>query len=430
MKTYSVKKLQKLLGISTLFFSSFALSEIEATAQVNYIDNPNRAPGGVNSDILYLLKLRGNYQRETERYYAQIDYRASKIDYEKNSLQDRDILEGYGVFNWALIPDRLTWNFNNSRVFNTVDVFQPDITDNRQVVENLSTGPSLNLPFGNNLVSLSAQKSWADYSRIQSFEQEREFYNAEYTRIVSNKVSLILRANLLETEFETSPLLNYDTLNTTIGFDITGEKYRLSISAGENRTKRQSITSDITNNTYSFEGAYEISENAEVSASYIENVLDLLQSIGGFGQQLPFFNDINPESLGNSNVADIAKQKIKKLSYIYAIQDQLSINMSYIDTDRNFERTGIRQLDTTYSFTINYNPGSRSNLSLYGSYTELEQLNLIPLQERQQFGITGEYSFSDRFSTQLGISHIDQNGQRFIDKYSGWNAYISIIYRR
>jgi hypothetical protein len=154
---------------------------------------------------------------------AHISGRAEYRHYGDNRFSDTVDGALTGRVNWVAIPDRLSFNVVDSLALQPVDTLAPDTPGNRQQVNVLSAGPTLNFDWG---------AGWRGATELRYVRSEAEITD----QFNSDRVDLALRA--IKSISATSRFaFNAQTQRVDFGDDATARDYtRSALFARYSRT--------------------------------------------------------------------------------------------------------------------------------------------------------------------------------------------------
>ncbi len=423
-----------LLQVPSLYAAEYQYL-IQATARAQQIENP-RLSGSNNDEDEFLLAqtLRGTLSRATSKLVTNIDYQGSKHNYRENLLNDRSFVTGSSSIDWIISPERFTWNLSNTRSLQVIDLLQPDTINNRQVTSLTSTGPSVTFQLsGRNKLSANAQYAIADYEMSAISGQDRITTNLLLSHNFSTSFVSSLGANYLQSEFDDSPVFDFDRYEYFWQNDYTTEIVNFSLMLGQNVLVRDNFD-DQENALIRLTGNYKINSQSTVDILYSDSYQDLFSNM--LSTQVTRLAPLQPsqpietigDRLGNSNLTQNFELVQKGIGYTYTRSEFFGMNLNYTESERDYQdlQTNQNQSDATYHMGANWNLFENVSLHIYGRYTEQEFADINREQERTEFGLQSGYRISKSLYAQIGVSNVDQSGTLPIDDYDGLNYWLSI----
>ena len=425
-----------LLEFVSVFFACVVITEnaladsfLEVIAHVEHIENPQRRNEFNDDELLNQVSVRAGYTQETRLFDNSLNYIYSKREYQDDDIQDRDTVTGNGSSTLKIIPDRFSWNVNNSRTLQSIETILPDNPDNRQVVSITSTGPQFSTTFGGgNRVNLQLNYSWADYERIRNFSQTRKAANLEFAHIFSENLIGNIKADYFESDYDIGDTQDFKRKSLSVLGILNREDYYLSLEIGQNEITRRSENA-WSNLLIKLDSNYQINTNSKFSLTYSKSGEDLLSNIqlipDAEGEtEIPLL-----DTVANSNRSQFYELKYGTLSYIYTSPNQIGASIGYTRSSRDYQSVNDDQEDERITLQVTWPVSDKLNLVLFGRQTDLLFSRNNRSQERNEIGFRGNYTLNNSFSFQFSIFKTDQDSNIVQDNYEGLNAYIAVTYR-
>lgn len=412
----------------------FAQFGLGVTGSLEYLDNPLRLTDSDDTDLDRAVAIDASYATETERVVASLNYSAIKHDYENNLLDDREIVDGRGLLTLNIVPDVLLWNLTNFRSNQLIDASQPDILDNRQVINSTSTGPALSLPFGGaNFINLQLNHTITAFEETGSVDQNQTAINADYTRILSARLRASLRTSYTELDFNSSFVPNFEISSVSVLGAFSTANYDLSLELGEYETERVGLGGS-SNPLIQLDALYRLNTRAELRATYSKSVENTMSDIrnsqsaediqadddGGFDQRF-----------GSSNLASVFEQESKGISFSYTSASLYTLQLEFASEERITQGLlSDTNTDDSISLNVQVPMGPRLNLGFRARISELDFQQRNSLQEREEVGFSASYRLNRRLSFSFLVSSMNQESNLSVDTNEGLNALLSVTYRR
>ena len=423
-----------LLVLTCFVFSDNSHADVGVTGTLEYIENLGRSEF-TSSDLKRGVSVDANFERQTERFGLLLNYSASKEDYEKNIQQDRDYVQGAGIFTWSIIPDNLIWSLSDRRTNQTIQAFQPEIPDNEQIVDVISTGPALNFVIGgSNLLSINAELSKVDYEKFELSNNDRYHVSGKITHSFSEIFSGSIRSDFTDTEYERSQSnLDYELSSYSGSLLYDQTNYTIEIEAGEYRVRRKGQSAGKTP-LISFLATYRLNLSSSVSFALSETVQDLasdptswygyeLDVSGGFGDELP--------SLGSSGANGLYILKTSAVTYNLNRDSRFNFSLSFRDEDREYENIGRKERWKSLSTTLGVPLGQSLNVRLQASMNE-QSFSQVDERERASVSASLQYRPRDKLSFGLRLWVVDFKENEFSGPYNDYDdsgASVLVTYR-
>jgi len=401
---------------------------IEATARAEQIENPQRLSADEQDEFLSEQRLRATLSRATSKLVTNIDYQGSKLNYRENLLMDRSYVTGSSSIDWIISPERFTWNLSNSRSLQVIDPLQPDTLNNRQVISLTSTGPSVTFQLsGRNRLSASIDYSIADYEMSALSGQKRTAADLVFSHNFSTSFISSLGANYLQSEFDDTPLFDFDRYEYFWQNEYTTEIVNLNLMLGQNVLSRGDFD-DLENVLIRLSGSYKVNSQSTFDFNYSDSYEDIFSNM--LSTQIGRITPTQPigDRLGNSNLNQNYELVQAGIGYVYTRSEFFGMNFRYTEAERTYQNTQTNQdqSDRTYHIGADWNLFENLSLNIYGRYTEQEFTDIDREQERNEYGLQAGYRISKSLYAQLGAFNVDQNGTLPIDNYDGLNYWISL----
>ncbi len=425
---------------------------IEATARAEQIENPQRNAADEEHEFLSEQRLRATLSRATSKLVTNIDYQGSKLNYRENLQTDRTYVTGSSSIDWIISPERFTWNLSNTRSLQVIDPLQPDTLNNRQVISLTSTGPSVVLQLsGRNRLTGSVDYSIADYEMSALSGQERATADLLLSHNFSTSFVSSLGANYLQSEFDDTPMFDFERYEYFWQNEYTTEIVNLNLMLGQTVLARDSYTAlianpnpllgpalvmadsqDQENALIRLTGSYKINSQSTVDFNYSDSYEDIFSNM--LSTQIGQVTPTQPigDRLGNSNLNQNYELVQGAIGYVYTKSEFFGMNFRYSESDRTYQ--GIQenqsqnqdQSDQSYHAGANWKLFENLSLDIYGRYTEQEFTNIDREQERSEYGLQAGYRISKSLYAQFGAFNVDQTGTLPLDNYDGLNYWVSL----
>jgi hypothetical protein len=200
-----------------------------------YSDNITRVETNKESSELATIGLDLSWAEQTRRIDASatadlsyFEYLDNIYDSEVAGIADASVLV-------TLLPERLTWSFLDSFGQAQTDPFSPITPDNRENINNFSTGPELTLGLG-------SQNSLRLFGSYASTSYERSLLDADQTsggvalaRNPTSSSEIALNVVTMSTDFDEPSARDYDRENAYLSVGIDGSRTDLEMQLGYSR---------------------------------------------------------------------------------------------------------------------------------------------------------------------------------------------------
>lgn len=405
---------------------------IGASTDVEFIENPLRTAESGENEVLTSSILAMQLNRQTKHFGTALNYSLNRQEYKNDFLNDQTRVEGSGSLVWNIMPDTVGWRITNTRSDQLVDTSQPDILDNRQIIDYTSTGPTLTLPVGTaNLVSLSADVGAVNFGAFDGLKQNRSSLNFSFTRLLSTRLSAVFQSNYTDADYKSASALNYKVSSYLGQLNYNSEALSVTVELGGHSMKRTGINAN--NPTFRTNMVYRLNSRLQVSAEYADSVEDLLSDLTSPSVVDQTFTDTDIEFEGNfgpTNSASIYKRTERSIGATYSEPSEYTIGVRYSNNDRENIGEAAGEHDERLSANLNIPLGNRWNLNASYEQSKREFIVTQNLQERKDLRIGANYRLSDQLSLMFSALESDQQGSGLQDNYRGKNISIGISFTR
>jgi len=192
-----VQMLSHLLLLATLLIISFTvLAEptdqfsLSAGLEYEYTDNIYLSPSNAKSENILHGILNLNYKKASANTNALITINADRRNYQNKTLANQTVLSSDILLNTVLSKRRLFWDLENK--YDKVQIQQnlPDLPDNQENANYLTTGPRL-IIFQNDKSTLNAGLRYENfYTEKTNTDYSGYTVNASYLRNVTRTTAL------------------------------------------------------------------------------------------------------------------------------------------------------------------------------------------------------------------------------------------------
>ena len=424
-----------LLLSSLMFVPGLSQAQVGFTLAtgLEYIENPLRQ--GPSDDIDYLSSTTASIvmDRQTKRFGTTLNYSANRQEYRYDIRNDQGIVNGLGIFTFKAIPNVFSWQVTNARFNELVDASLPDIPDNRQDINTLTTGPVINLPINAvTLMGFSSQHGIVSFEQTDTLEQDRHSYNFYVSRIVSRLMQASLRASYTESQIDAIPGSDYTFLNLSASLEFNTDDYSLSAELGQYSTERLGLQSD--NPIYVFSGAVRVNSRLELTADFAQQVDDLVSDLRGPGPVDQFFEDSDRSlgaTFGNSNQPNLYERESINFGATYAVDSAFSLDVRYTNNQRTSIGFFAEEDDESISANLGLPLPAQTRLTMAISATKSKRnFSIRGLQDRDDFRVSGRYRLADRIGLTFFMAEVSQTADFELDNYDGLAVGVGLEYAR
>lgn len=218
--------------------ASAATVHISGELGVGRTDNISRSSVNERSETIRSLGVQFSVLEETRRLNADLVGDLAWMDYANDTYSDELIGSASGRVRLGLISDRLDWVLENRFGQIREDLFSAASPENRENVNNFSTGPDLRLALGS-VTSLLAGARYTriDYERSQA-DSERLGGNVAAERLLSSAARASVNVSAERIKPQNSAIdVDYKRTAAYVRYAITGLRTSASLDLGANRVR-------------------------------------------------------------------------------------------------------------------------------------------------------------------------------------------------
>lgn len=425
-----------LLTIAFVSLPNLATAQFGFTASstVDYIENPQRLGDSDETDMLSSTTLSAALLRQTKYFDTNLNYSANRQEYQDDTLNDQSRVEGNGSISWKAIPDLFSWRVSNMRSNQLVDASQPNISDNRQIIDYTSTGPVLFMPLGNStLVNFSADYGVVGYEQSRDLKQNRNSFNLSVSRVLTQRITGSIRTSYNNVDFNNPLLPAYTFSNIAASLQFSSEDYNLNAEVGQYSSKR--LGQNSTHPMLILSMLYRVNSQLEISGDYSLSVDDLISDIGGPGAVDQFFQDSGPDlgnTFGNSNIQNTYERESHSIGATYTVESTFSLGVRYTNNQRSaigiIGQENDERLSANFRLPLPQQPGLSINSSVQISRRNFSAARGV--QDRADTRIGANYQLTDRLDLTFSVSNVEQSGSLAIDNFDGRTISLGLSFTR
>ncbi len=414
----------------------FAIAQFGFTAasSIEYIENPQRLGSSYESELLSSTTLSAALLRQTKYFDTNLNYSANRQEYQEDLLNDQSRVEGNGSITWKAIPDLFSWQFSNMRSNQLVDASQPDISDNRQIIDYTSTGPVIFLPLGNStFVNIAADFGTVGYEQSRGLEQNRNSYSLNVTRALTQRLTGSLSSSYTTVDYNNPFLSAYTFLNFAANLQFSGEDYSLSADIGESQSKVLGRSS--RHPMFILSALYRVNSQLELSGNYSIRVDDLISNLGAPSIVDQFFQDSSPElgdTFGNSNISNSYERESHSIGATYTIESMFSVNLRYTNNQRASIGAAGEENDERLSVNLILPFPQQPRLTINSS-VQLSKRNFSAargIQDRTNLRVGANYKLTNKLNLTFSTSNVEQSGSFPSENFEGQNISLGLTFTR
>ena len=209
-------------------------------AGVGETDNVRLTPTDKRSDTIATAGFDLTWRERRRTLDADVTADVEYLDFLRHSYSGEVIGNVLANLHLILLPQMLRWSFNENFGQTSIDPAAAATPNNRENINNFSTGPDLTLPLGaTDALLVDARYSNVNYQVSQlSSNRYSAGVGARHELSAASGISLNAEDELIRfADSQANP--DYDQQEAYFRYDATGARTRLSVDAGYTRLKLQ-----------------------------------------------------------------------------------------------------------------------------------------------------------------------------------------------
>jgi hypothetical protein len=225
---------RSIAAVCALFLGAEARADLtyEVEAGVGHSDNITRVESEQVDETLATIGARVDYTNTTRRLDADVNVDLDYVEYLDDTYDGEVLGTADANLNFGLIPERLTWQVQDSFGQAQSDPFSPVTPDNSENVNYFTTGPDLVLNLGSqNSMRLFGRYSTTNYE-VTDLDGERLGGGLSLIRALSGASSVALNGTVEESEFDNPASSGYENRSASVSYDFTGGRTTISSRLG------------------------------------------------------------------------------------------------------------------------------------------------------------------------------------------------------
>ena len=204
----------------------------EVEAGVGHSDNITRVSEDEVAESLATIGTHVNWSKMTRRLDADVFVDLDYVEYLDNTYDGEIVGTADIDTTFSIVPDRFTWQVQDSFGQAQSDPFSPVTPENSENVNYFTTGPDLLLGFGSqNSMRLFGRYSPTHYE-VTDLDGESVATGLSFIRALSGASQVALNASNTENTFDNPANLGYEQRAASVSYDFTGGRTTLSTQVG------------------------------------------------------------------------------------------------------------------------------------------------------------------------------------------------------
>ena len=323
--------------------------DVEFRLGGTYSDNAARVNSNVTSDTIVSAGLWLDVSEITKRFDGWLKANIDHSVYTEDTFDDETFASFAGVAEVQLVPRVFSWVVANRFGKLRTNPFQADTPTNRENVNRFSTGPNLNLRFGNvTVIRLEGRYRKTRYE-ISDFDNDVLSGSISLIRMLSEARSISLNVTADRIEYDDSDLYsNFDLQSAFLAIQSRVSRGELSAAIGVNQIHDNGITFDgsLANITWN----RKISSASSFSLGYDQrfsesgDLFERYQDIDkGNDTSLPVLGSANPLEISRGSVSYQFNKERNGVSFSFS-HSQFDYEMDdFLDRDISALRIDIQR---------------------------------------------------------------------------------------
>jgi hypothetical protein len=199
-------------------------------------DNVSLSPSNVRSQTIAITDADVTLNQISRLFDANLKADFSYLDYLQGAYSPELVGRADGLAHVAIVPERLTWTFQDDFGQGAINAFVAPTPDNRQNINYVSTGPNLFLRFaGTGFLDLNARYARATYTS-SPFDSGRVQGGFELGEQLSQLSSISINGDAERVDYENTALAkDFDRTSVYGHYELEGVRTELIANIGASR---------------------------------------------------------------------------------------------------------------------------------------------------------------------------------------------------
>jgi hypothetical protein len=223
------------VGLAGLLFAPMAArAELDYAIELGggYSDNIERVPTNESDEKIGTFGVDLMWERQTRRLESEVLVDLTYLEYFDESYDSEVVGIADAELTFGILPERLTWLFQDSFGQAQPDPFRPVTPDNRENINYFTTGPDLLLRLGNTgVLNFFGRYSSTNYEE-SLLDADRTAFGFTIGRNLGGRSQIALNVVSAATDFEEPTLTDYDRENAFLSYDVQVARTDLRLELG------------------------------------------------------------------------------------------------------------------------------------------------------------------------------------------------------
>ena len=396
---------------------------------VEHTNNSGLLPKNqVHHDIKIEPSIGIDYTIASVNFHSNLNYSATRIDYEKNTFADRSDVLGSGTFLWKIFDRNLVWNFYQNRSRLKVDSLLGDDPSNQTNRNIIHTGPRLSLDFGrNNTFSVDASYVDSSFSQGITNNSQQGRLGLEYQRTLNAQDKLKVTAHAAEAKFDNS-IFDYQSKRYGLTLERNPRSFQYLITIGHNSIDRNmggsfsgvylsfSVSANKGNSSWSFSGNKELTDS----------------SIGtGVSENLPGSQLNSDSNLSNADIVERIRSDFIYRTWFANERVSFAFNLYYDDQVYQTRMQDRKVYGLVTNFTYRSTRKLTFKYTFRGTEDKTFVTNMFANERSTQVNhrLQGTYRFNPHFRWTLWLENQERNYQNLLRDYDEIAGGLTLEYQ-
>ncbi len=401
-----------------------------------HTDNAYRSSVFQRSEMKEYVDLDLGYRRAGTALEAEVLYNTEFANYEHDTTEEDAVIRGRTALTWHILPGRLQWDLSHDRSEQLQDTRQPDIRNNKQIRDVISTGPTFVARMGpvDNLV-FNAQffdVSYDDSDRsvtgsADNSDNQRLQGGVSWQHLRSKTDTLSLSYQYMESEFDdTNEEFQFQRVFATYAVRLASGGY--SVSLGANTSERNDTDDDASG--FMAQAAWQLATGGH--RFRLTAVNELTDSGIGLGGSSLIGSDFQPND-SNFDVVDMVERSRFDFGYGYdRLCERCTLDFGVVADSQDFEEEPRDQEQLGFSARFGYQLTPTMKASLRAGYSETDYSDDPAgdrTDERTEYGLFLDWRLSRPMTATFWVAHDERDSDAGAESYDELAGGVRVSYR-